>query len=70
VGRRAWQAMQTHAREGAGTLKMQQLLPAINALNQQVLDEKLVLPGNKRKAEHIEPSAEVAVEPTIEADHK
>ena len=58
--------MQTNAKEGAGTLKMQQLLPAINALNQQVLNEKLVLPGNKRKAEHIESSAAVAVEPAIE----
>jgi hypothetical protein len=41
----AWQAMQTDAKTGAGTLTMKRLLPAINALNQQVLDEKLVLPG-------------------------
>ena len=41
----AWQAMQTEAKTGAGTLTMKRLLPAINALNQQVLDEKLVLPG-------------------------
>jgi hypothetical protein len=41
----AWQAMQTDAKKGAGTLTMQRLLPAINALNKQVLDEKLVLPG-------------------------
>ena len=58
----AWQAMQTNARVGAGTLTMQRLLPAIDALNQQVLDEKLVLPGNKRKAEHIETFSAVAVE--------
>ena len=65
-----WQVMQTNAREGAGTLKMQQLLPAINALNKQVLDKKLVLPDNQHKAEHIESSAAVAVEPAIEPDHK
>jgi hypothetical protein len=37
--------MQTDAKKGAGTLTMQRLLPAINALNKQVLDENLVLPG-------------------------
>jgi hypothetical protein len=31
-----WQAMQTDAKKGAGTLTMQRLLPAINALNKQV----------------------------------
>ena len=41
----AWQAMQTDAKTGAGTLTMKRLLPAINALNKQVLDENLVLPG-------------------------
>jgi hypothetical protein len=66
----AWQSMQTNAREGAGMRKMQQLLPAINALNKQVLDEKLVLQGNKRKAEHFESSTAVAVEPAIEPEAK
>ena len=71
----AWQAMQTNARVGAGTLTMQRLLPAIDALNKQVLDEKLVLPGNKRKAEHIETSSAVAVQQassctTIEPEQK
>jgi hypothetical protein len=37
--------MQTDAKKGAGTLTMQRLLPAINDLNKQVLDENLVLPG-------------------------
>ena len=49
---------------------MQQLLPDITALNKQVLDKKLVLQGNKRKAEHFESSTAVAVEPAIEPEAK
>ena len=51
-----------NARIGAGMMTMHQLLLAIDILNKQVLDEKLVLPGNKSKTEHIETSLAVAVE--------